>query len=217
MHNAFSYFFVFILGFSLHFPQQGHAQAFSDIRFGVRGGLNLSTINSQGLADRSPRIGYQISGFVSLFFNESFSLQPELQIGSRGGIQTYEPMPNNSLVDAVGEAEIFVAYLDFVLPLRVTIAQTISLHAGPYVGHLLDTDINLAGDVANALADSPGREAVNSWDLGLVLGGGLTIDDVTIGFRYCPALTRLADNNNGHLLMGGGKNRSLQGFITIIL
>ena len=212
------YFFILLhilLNFSLSQPL--YAQLFSDYRIGVRGGLNLSTLNTPEITERTPRIGYQASAFLDLPLNEFVSLQPELQLATRGGINTYNPSTGVDIVNQEGEAEFFLVYLDLCLPAKVTLAKIISLQAGPYLGYLIDQRSSLDGDVADQFANTPGRDDYRPWDAGVLIGIGLDMQDVTIGFRYCRGLTQVAESEMAAQLLGDGRNSSLQGFITILL
>lgn len=217
MNRLYPFFSLLITISVLLFSRPLCAQDLGDFRIGVRGGLNLSTLRSQSISERSPRIGYHVGAFVEFYYNDFISFQPELLLFSRGGINTFMPPNAPEIIDTDGEANFSLAYFDIPLPVKVTIADLVSLHLGPYLGYLLHAETSLDGDVADAFTTPPDQHDFVRWDAGLVAGLGLDMKNVTIGFRYAQGFTRIAKSDAASLLLGDGKNSSFQGSIAILL
>jgi hypothetical protein len=66
---------------ALLFAMNANAQ---DIKFGVRGGVNISTIVKNESNTLKARPGVNIGGFVDFGISEHFSIQPGLQITTKG-------------------------------------------------------------------------------------------------------------------------------------
>lgn len=66
-----------------------NAQEF--IYFGVKGGLNLTTMNSRNFSDNNGRTGYHLGLLVEIPLGNRFSLQPEILYSTQGteAVQTF--------------------------------------------------------------------------------------------------------------------------------
>ena len=133
---------VFVLGFA-------NAQ---DVKFGVKGGLNLSTIKfnyptQQGDPAYSPdnkmAVGFHVGGFAEIGLSDKLSFQPELLFSMEGakfeniesgtkiiGGQTYTYTDNET-------SNIVTNYINVPLLLKFKATENLFFVAGPQVGFLM--------------------------------------------------------------------------------
>lgn len=74
-----NYLSILALLFTIHVNAQ-------DIKFGLRGGVNISTIVKNETNTLRARPGVNIGGFVDFGITEHFSIQPGLQITTKGAL-----------------------------------------------------------------------------------------------------------------------------------
>ena len=60
----------------------GFANA-QDVRFGVKGGLNIATLTGD-VQDASTKVGFHVGGFAEIKVSDKFAVQPELLFSTQG-------------------------------------------------------------------------------------------------------------------------------------
>jgi hypothetical protein len=206
------FIFSFLLLTSISIPALAQMD---DSRIGLKGGLNLSTLYTGDIEDTDPRVGYHVGIFTELAVSEYFSLQPELLLSTKGNVNTYDIDGPANIINAEGEAEISFAYLELPILAKIAILEVINIHAGPYIGYMVDANTSLEGDVAGNFEEDINRDHFNNWDVGVAVGAGVDLSAVTIGARYSWGLVEVAESEAAKLLLGSGKNAVLQGYIAI--
>lgn len=119
----------------------------AQVRFGVKAGLNISTLT--GDVDVDPMVGAHVGGVVEFKFSEKFSLQPELLYSMQGA--------QNS------PAEIHLDYLSVPIMAKYYIIKGLSVEAGPQIG------------VGVRYEDANGNDLElvhENFDIGLAVGAG---------------------------------------------
>ncbi|MFS4466365.1 porin family protein [Maribacter sp. 2210JD10-5] len=117
-----------------------------EINFGVKGGLNLSTVTGDVSDAVNPRLAYHFGGFMNLPISNRISVNPEIlyfSIGSTTNISieelrifNVEPTPVlNSNLRSVQRANFLVIPLN----LRYNFTNRFGLDFGPQIGFLLNT------------------------------------------------------------------------------
>lgn len=205
----FSLFFTL-----LYLPKDANAQM-DDSRIGIKGGLNLSTLYTGDIDERDPRIGFHAGLFTEIAVAEYVSLQPELLFSTKGNTYSYDVDGPANIINVEGDAEISLSYIDLPVLAKVTIAEVINLHAGPYLGYLVDANTSLDGDIADEFDEDIDRDHFNKWDAGVALGAGVDLNAVSIGVRYSWGLVEVADSEVAESVLGNSKNAVLQGYVAI--
>lgn len=187
-----------MIGF-LAIPMTVKAQ-FDDSRFGIKAGVNLSNFYQEELGEQNLRAGFHAGIFTELALGESFSLQPELLLTTKGNRISYGEGDNlfNDLVDEennalIGDAETNLTYIELPILAKFTINEVINLHIGPYFSYLLNASSDVDGTLGDQL-DELDRDGFNAWDYGLAAGIGVDLNLVTIGFRYDLGLAGVNDD-----------------------
>ncbi|PIF59119.1 porin family protein [Flavobacterium sp. 2] len=147
-------------------------------RFGVKGGLNISTVVGGDVNDTKSLIGFHVGGFAEIHVVEKFFIQPELSYSAQG---TKVDGPLGSDVD------LKLNYLNIpVLAKYYFVENKFSVEAGPQLGILLSAKGN-GTDV---------KDLTRSTDFGFNLGAGYNFtENLSVGIRYTIGLSPLSDKD----------------------
>jgi opacity protein-like surface antigen len=147
-------------------------------RFGVKGGLNISTVVGGGVDDTKSLIGFHVGGFAEIHVVEKFFIQPEL-LYSTQGTKVDGPFGNDS--------DVKLNYLNIpVLAKYYFIENKFSVEAGPQLGILLSAKSD-GSDI---------KDFTRSTDLGFNIGAGYNFtDNLSVGLRYTIGLSPLSDKD----------------------
>lgn len=170
--------------------------AFSQIQFGVKGGLNLSSITKVDDYKYKPSIYLGVTAEYA--FNDIFAIQPEL-IYSRQGAYA-----------KVGGVKVWtrVNYLNLPIMAKLYILDNLSVDLGPQFGFNLNAKVKVKEDGVTA-TESVG-DSFKTFDV--AFGMGLTyriIQNIDVSFRYNLGLTKVnkegdAKAKNSVIQLGAG-------------
>lgn len=167
-------------------------------KFGIKGGLNLTSLYVDNVSSEHMKAGFNAGVFAKLPVTKGFSIQPEVLYTVKGAKDTY-----SNFVEGDGEYRFNLGYVEVPLLAVVNIAPNFNLHAGGYAAYLVSAnvkDVNSNGSVQGAT--DLNTENFQSWDFGLVGGLGFDIQNFTLGARYNYGLREI------------GKSGSLSGDLT---
>ncbi len=167
-------------------------------KFGIKGGLNLTSLYVDNVSSEHMKAGFNAGIFAKLPVTRGFSIQPELLYSVKGARDTY-----NNLLEGSGEYQFNLGYIELPLLAVVNLSRNFNLHAGGYAAYLASAnvkDVNSDGSV-NGATDL-NADNFQRWDFGLVGGLGFDIENFTLGARYNYGLTNI------------GKSGSLSGDLT---
>jgi len=162
------------------------AQDSNPVRFGLKGGVNFSTLNAKDVDNTAMRTGFNVGLFAKLPLTNYFAVQPEIYYTTKGGDVTY----NNSFVD--GTAGFHLNYIEVPLMLVGNITQNFNIHAGPYAAFLIngkvknESSVNLFDFEENLNTDD-----YNTFEAGFAIGAGIDLKAVSLGARYNHGLTNV--------------------------
>jgi len=146
-------------------------------RFGVKGGLNVSTVVGGDVENTKSLVGFHVGGFAEINVVKKFFIQPELLFSTQG-----------TKVDGPGgfDYDFKLNYLNIPVLAKYYITDQFSVEAGPQLGVLLsakaeDTDI---------------KDSTRSVDFGFNLGAGYNFtENFGAGIRYTIGLSPLSDED----------------------
>nr|WKN37558.1 porin family protein [Tunicatimonas sp. TK19036] len=200
----------------LTFPLLSYAQVNEDSRIGIKAGVNLSNFYSSEIDDQNARIGFNAGIFTELALNDLVSVQPELLFSTRGNQRTYgDDGGVADDFDIEGDVRFNLFYVDLPILLKLSLADVINIHAGPYISYLLGANITTEGDLIPDGTEDLDRDNFNTWDFGLAVGLGLDLNAVTIGLRYNLGLNEIANSTEADLLLDDVKNSLLQAYVAV--
>ena len=184
-------------------------------QFGVKAGLNLANMTVDGNNDNNLKYGLHAGIFNRVMITDAFALQPELLYSSKGFKSKYN---EGSIVDA--EAKFNLNYLELPVKLVFNLSEDFNFQLGPYVGYLLNANVNTDANVLDFFDIDPNanidRDRFNAFDFGLTGGLGFTFDPLVVGFNYNLGLTKVADDAAAKLLLGDAKNTVIQIYAGIL-
>jgi len=157
---------------------------------GLKAGLNYNKISGMPLTDGYVP-GFHIGAFIEMGKN-TIGFQPELlfsQVGTK--------ISDDSASNFKAGDQINLTYLQIPLLLKIKLGKTLSLHAGPQVGILMNKSKNLLEN---------GEEAFKSGDFAMDFGAQLTFGIIRVYGRYCIGLSDISDLEN----QDSWKNQVLQ-------
>lgn len=195
-------------------PLVSHAQM-DDSRIGIKGGLNISNFYRDNVGDQNARFGFNLGLFTELAVGESFSIQPELLLSTKGNRATYGADDGVlDLVGAEGEVKTNLTYIDIPVLAKVTFGEVINVHIGPYASYLIGANASTEGDLASG-SQELNRDNFKAWDYGLAAGLGVDLEAVTIGARYNLGLANIAKTTAADLILDNSKNSVLQFYVAV--
>jgi hypothetical protein len=147
-------------------------------KFGIKAGLNVSTLTGEYEDDTKSLIGFHVGGFAEIKVIERLAIQPELLFSTQGakfdgfGGDKYDSKLN---------------YLNIPVVAKFYITKQFYVEAGPQVGFLLSAKLD--GDDV--------KDFYKSTDFGFNIGTGYNFtENLSAGIRYTVGLTGVYDNNN---------------------
>lgn len=152
--------------------------------FGVKGGLNLSTLFTDDIEDKNTLVGYNAGVFAKIPINSFLAFQPELYFTTKGSEITY----NN--IFANGTAKFNLNYVEVPLLLVVNLTKNINIHGGPYAAYLISSKVTNKSNVS--LFDYErdiNADDINRLDAGLALGAAIDVGSFSFGGRLNYGLT----------------------------
>ncbi|QAA80595.1 PorT family protein [Aequorivita sp. H23M31] len=175
-----------------------------EIQFGVKGGINLASVGSDGDSDVNTITAFHVGGLMEIALSERFALQPELVYSGQGAKVNRSASREDVIINA--NAKIKLDYLNIPLLAKYYIFNGFSLEAGPQIGFLLrantETDLQIQGDLPPELLEIVYAEfEAGSGDikdrcetLDISLGAGLSYkleNNIFFGVRYNLGLTNI--------------------------
>jgi opacity protein-like surface antigen len=170
----------------------GFANA-QEVKFGVKGGINLSTLTGD-IEEASSKVGFQVGAFAEIKLTEKFSIQPELLYSAQGVKTEFNDM------DGSEENKINLGYLNIPVMAKYYVAEKFSLEAGPQVGFLLSAKNDFSSfDGEDSFSKNIDiKDNFKSIDFGVNFGAGYDFtENLSAGLRYNLGLSNILENEAG--------------------
>lgn len=152
--------------------------------FGLKGGVNFSNLYVEDVDDENMLVGFNVGGFVEIPLNSLISIQPELGFTTKGSEVRYDNF------FAEGSTKFRLSYIEAPVLLRFNITRNFNIHAGPYVGYLVDARIKSEdADGTTTDEDELNEDDLERIDFGVAAGLGVEFGGFGIGARYNYGLT----------------------------
>ncbi|WP_149277518.1 porin family protein [Pareuzebyella sediminis] len=151
----------------------------SEVIFGVKTGLNVSTFLGKDFVDISPKMGGYIGGMAEIpIILEDLYFQPELLISFQGA--------------DIGPENLNLTYLHLPLMGKFHLTENIAAEVGPQISFLLADNLDKI-DPSDTLK-------ANSLQIGINFGGGYRLDEqfyfqFRFGFDFSQVLENTAVKN----------------------
>lgn len=158
-----------------------------NFKFGVRGGLNISSLDVSPAHDTSSpnsRLGFHLGGFALFDLAEGIRFQPEVTLSTQG--VNYE---DNEVYERVK-----LTYVNLTGLVKYYFDDRISVFAGPQIGLLADGEFEEEDKTEGEIDAYNAGDVYKGTDFSLGFGAGYTFDPgIEISVRYNLGLT---DNND---------------------
>ncbi|MDP3679851.1 MAG: porin family protein [Flavobacterium sp.] len=157
-----------------------NAQEKADMAFGVKGGLNISTITNADVdgVNTKSLVGFHVGFFGEFMISNKFAIQPEVLYSAQGTELEFEGISGDLKLD----------YITIPVMAKYYVADAFSLELGPQIGFLVSAKAKSGGESEDV------KDDLKSTDVSLNFGAGYDITpNFMIGVRYSLGLTRLQD------------------------
>jgi hypothetical protein len=167
-------------------------------KFGIKGGLNLTSLYTDDVSDEHMKAGFNAGIFAKLPVTRGFSIQPELLYSLKGAKDTY-----SNIIQGSGEYRFNLGYIELPVLAVINLTPNSSLHAGGYAAYLVSANVKDVDDNGNIQgATNLNADNFQRFDYGLAGGLAFDIENLTLGARYNYGLGNI------------GKSGSLSGDLT---
>ena len=147
-------------------------------QFGIKGGMNVSSISDDGYDDTKSKVGYYGGVFVNIPASESFSIQPEV-IYNNLGSEVKGTVLGNSYSQKLN-----LNYITVPVMFQYKATPQFYLEAGPEFGFLVSADSKTTWNNSTSTAELD-KDNFNNFNMGVGLGAGFDITkNVGINARY---------------------------------
>ncbi len=172
--------FISVAAFS-----QENANSSSDAKFGIKGGLNYTTVTKGDFEEGlDPRTSFHI-GFVGEIplIDKAISLQPELLYSRQGFENNFVFLGTNY------KEEYQVDYINLPVLLKLHAGNVLSFEVGPQFGLKINEKV-----VSNNTEVD--RNDINEFDTALAGGVSLNFEEFFISGRYTYSLNEIIKDSN---------------------
>ncbi|MCT2563793.1 porin family protein [Chryseobacterium herbae] len=198
---------------SLAFAQEKtEAKSKSPITFGVKGGMNISTVsevydNGWMYSDQKAKIGFNAGVFANIPISEKFSLQPEILYSGLGAkIETSRMFDLGPMTKLEGKETLSLSYLSVPVMFQYNIIPDLYVEAGPEFGFLLggrskgewtDTTDNIK--TTTSYSDKLSNGLFNKFNFGIGIGAGYYFtQNLAVTARFTAGITDIYKHDNGN-------------------
>lgn len=147
-----------------------------ETRFGIKGGLNITSFAGGDYWDAKSLVGFQVGGFAEIKIIDRLSIQPEVLYSAQGA----------KIEFAGSDSDIKLGYINVPVLAKFYITKQFTVEGGPQLGFLVS-------------AKNDGYDAKNDFksvDTGFNFGAGYNFtDNFSAGIRYTVGLSNIADYN----------------------
>ncbi len=161
----------------------------SSVRFGVKAGMNVSSLSKDGtLDDVKSKIGFNAGAFASIPVAASFTVQPEVLYSQYGSKSNYT---------AGGTKYSVATNLDYItvpVMLQYNFVPNFYVEAGPEFGLMVSAKEKVKNESNGASATSDNfKDELNSFNFGVGIGAGYYFtDNIGVTARYVAGVTDYA-------------------------
>lgn len=154
------------------------SQEKNDFKFGIKGGVNFSNINTSNTSESKSLTGVNFGVFAKLPITSLFAIQPEMYFTTKGSELTYQ----NVFVD--GTAQFDLNYIEVPVLAVFKITNNFNFQLGPYASYLLSSNVKNVSDVSFNFENNINSGDFNKFDTGIAAGVEFEGKSLSMGIRY---------------------------------
>lgn len=178
--------------------------------FGLKAGLNISSISDDGYEDSKSKAGFYGGIFMNAPVSEMFSIQPEVLYSQMGAktVDTYTSTIGNASSTVRNSASLNLDYITVPVMFQFHATPAFYLEAGPEFGFLVgakakgdtETSTTIGGSTSTSSESYSSREMKDNFsgfNMGAALGLGFNFTpNLGINARYVAGFTDINKKNN---------------------
>jgi len=172
---------IFVLTIFLTISAALFAQ--SDVKFGIKGGLNIATTTSSENGSSDYKAGLNAGFLAHIHLTPEVALQPEIVYSSQG----------NKYTISNGEHQLNLNYINVPVLVQYMFGNGFRLQTGPQLGFLVDVNDKHNGNKTNLFTSSDFKSTDVSWSFGL---GYLSYSGLGVDARYNLGLSNINNDPN---------------------
>ncbi|WP_417196359.1 porin family protein [Bizionia sp.] len=159
------------------------------VQFGVKGGVNFSTITSDDFNDLKSRTSFNVGVLAEIPITERLSIQPEVMYSGQGF--DVREIDQDNVFDTDDNIEYQLDYIQVPVLVKVYLVEGLSVEAGPQFGFKIHEELDFqpnsdGGDIEINQDDS----YIKDFDTSLALGAAYKFDNgFFVNGRYTFGLT----------------------------
>lgn len=180
---------------SLAFAQQTPKSSSNPVTFGVKGGMNVSSLSKdEGLDDQKSKIGFNAGVFANIPIAESFSVQPEVLYSQYGEKSEYK-----NLLGTQFSASTKLDYITVPVMFQYNLIPNLFVEAGPEFGFMVSAKNKFKNETnGNSTTSDNYKDQLKTFNFGIGLGAGYYFtDNLGITARYVAGVTDIFKDNSG--------------------
>lgn len=145
-------------------------------KYGMKGGLNLSTVGGKDTEGNKMKAGFHLGVFAEIPVATSISVQPELVFSNQGSKYT----------DDGGKGSVNASYITLPVMAKYTFSEGFFAETGPQIGYLISAKAKQGG-VKSDMKDIYKKTDL-SWGLGI---GYMSKSNIGANARYNIGLSKV--------------------------
>lgn len=180
-----------------------------DVRFGIKGGYNLSAVLSENLfnaydyePEQEPLSGFHLGAFVEIPLTRKFSIQPEVMYSTKGykeSFYEYNYYNGYNTIYTNYDLRVHLNYINVPILAKVNFTKNFALEAGPQFGFL--TSAKAKGDIwdgyKSVTINENIKNNVNDFEFGFAIGVTYSfVENIFISARINQSLTNNFPDNS---------------------
>jgi len=176
--------------------------------FGIKGGLNMSTmlvkLDGDKLDDLNFKLipGFHIGPTMEFLFSDMFSLQAELLFSSKGFKDNGTLTDENGNVIGMSDLKMNLYYLDIPLAAKAKIGFDRFMLFGIFgpslgIGLVGKSKYELDGEKGTSTIKFGADEILRRLEVALTFGGGIEVNRFLFGLSYNLGLTNISNQDPG--------------------
>lgn len=188
--------FIVLAGMNLTNAQDQNKAKSSDVKFGLKAGLNIANMNMSGdfAPDTKAVPNLHIGAFVEVPISEKWSFQPELIYSMQGSKFDMLYVEGTDIYNT--ENTFKLNYLNIPLMFKYN-ENKLFFEAGPQIGILTSAKLKTSVEGFGSGSQDV-KELFKTIDLGLGFGIGYNFSEqVGVNLRYNFGLTNIAETEDG--------------------
>jgi len=180
--------------------------------FGLKGGLNLSTLNPENVNNESLKTGLMAGAFFKIRPVKAIGIQPEFLWVNKGSEITWDG-PNQP----GGSFALNMDYVDVPIFAVIHFSEKFDIHFGPQMSYLINFSVMNLEDSGYDFEGEIRPRDFKAYDFAGVAGAELTLNKIQIGARYNAGLIDLQKSSTASdVVLNKPKNSATQLYLGLI-